>query len=677
MAATPPTDDYVLWEDTDPETLRLYSLLPEFFRRADAADTSTETKYPLLRWLDTTVRWYGDVARLVDRFNYPQVNPSTSDLVDPYTSDESWTRWLGQLVNIVAIQTPDIVTTSSWQFLYSLLDAAGNSDGVPQWWEWQGDSSQGANDGDNTWEYFQNANLSERTQLTPVRDAINRRRLLANSYTTARNAHGYYDGSGPSITAAIKAVLTGQQYVWVGNYAELVQLGPVRPNSVTVTGSATDYFALTSTVDLGRALVLPGTAGNLASTPHSAAFQNAIVEFVFRVAPESVAAGTEVIQCKRGATTGFEFSVERSGSSVVFRRSYDGTTWGATGTSTGFLTAGTYNWVKITHNATTGALAFFSASDSAVEPTSWTARGTATTTTGTPHAGTNDLVFSTNRTTEYFAGRISRSILRTGASPTTVLDVDFSQQNEGATSFSCTTNQTITITQGATEPKAQIYTGREIVLAMDRTVTSTVTNQSLSLGSGINISQTTTALVVGVGDNTATGVLPNGSRGAVRMRLNFNYPGNCKVTATHTPNGGSASTVINGVNVATGSSFNRPSGPTIFTFGRGLSGTIYSATIDGTVANINEFAVTNRYLNTGTARASDTTIWGNSTGDSFTFNYTGTPYSGTATVAPEWTRIHVVTRSEESPNNLILFQAIETARPAGFEIVLHSAIEGP
>lgn len=466
MTVTVPTDPYVIFTDTDPEVLRLYGLLPEMFRRYDEADTTCEGGYPFLRWLDIQFRWFGDIATLMDRFNFPEVNTTTSDLVDPYTSNDEWLTWLSQLVNISVTATPGQTTSSSWEFLAAFVDAianGGNGDGIPTWAEWQF--------GDRTWQQLQDANLAQRSQLTPVRDSINRRRTLdPDPYITARAAYGYYDGSAPAIARAVSAVLGGHQYVWVGSYADLVTLGPVYPTKVTLAGSDTEFFELSGEISL---------------------------------------------------------------------------------------------------------------------------------------SGLSNIV-----------------------------------------TFSC-----------------------------DHTVADAVDNTIMSYGEDITVSSTTAGITVSIGTQTWDYVGALAGRAEVEVSIDFSTPGHAVVTVVRTPNGGGPSTLINAVDQTI--TITPPDGLLLFTFGRLFTGDVYSATFEGTICLLTEFAVGNQFLNTGAGVASDATVWVNTGGDTMVFAYTGTPYSGTGTVAPEWTRIHVVTRSSETPDAQVVTDAAETQRPAGFEIVLHTATEGP
>lgn len=672
----PPSTAYVLWTDTDPETLRLYSLLPEFLRKADENDSTCTGGYPLLRWLDLQVRWYGSVAALMDRFNYPTVNTSTSDLGDPYTSDDEWLNWLGQLVSVSVSQVPGLTSSSTWSFLSTFVDIS--ADGIPQWWEWQGDSSSSVRDGTRTWSALQDSNLSQRSQLNPVRDAIEHRRSLSSSYTTARSAYGYYDGSSPSIANAARAVLSGSQYAWAGNLTDLQNLGPVAPLTVDLAGSSTDYFMMNKTVELGRALVLPGTVGNNVSTPHVSGLDiTGNHEIVACLTADDWSTGAQRWIFYKGAselTANYSFQLNVNDDLVWAALTSAGVQYSGMVPAPKTLVAdGVHLWVKMTRDNTSGVHTWYynTTSPPELEPTTWSSGGTQTIAPGATLTTNAQSLFI--GTTNGLSGRIYRIAVRNGIGGTPVFDVDFTKQVESSTSFSESTSKTMTVNQSASQPKAQIYTGRIIKMAMERIASSGTTNQSMTYGGSISISQTTLSLNVGIGAVSATGVIPNGGRATVEVWLDFNYPGNCKVYATHTPYGGVKTVVINSTNVT--HTITRPSGTNLMTFGRNFAGRLYSATFDTTVCNSGSFVVNDLYLNTGYSKSSDGVTWTNSGGNSMTFVYLGTPYTGAATASPEWTRIHVLVRASEKPTDQVLLNAIETVRPAGCEIVLHTASE--
>jgi hypothetical protein len=204
----------------------------------------------------------------------------------------------------------------------------------------------------------------------------------------------------------------------------------------------------------GSGLVLPGVAGNFASSPDLAAYTPTTIEVVARFSPDSVAAGAKTITNKRTAAAELEFDLSADGTSLRFRRSYSSTSWGVNVTSSAFLTAGLPVWVKVTHNAATGATAFYSAPDQSTEPSSWTARGTATSTTGPPHNGTGTLNVGSPATTEHLSGTVRQVILRDGIGGTIVYNANFATAPRAATSFTESSSNLATVTINETRGNA-------------------------------------------------------------------------------------------------------------------------------------------------------------------------------------------------------------------------------
>ena len=138
----------------------------------------------------------------------PNTNIPASHLVDPMNVDGGWVPWLAQLVSIPGITVADASSASAtWGYLYSYVDV--DTDGIPEWWEWQGSSAPG-NPATASWETLMNSNLAQRSQLTPVRQLIRR-----------RQTHGFREGSTDAIRHVVQSVLGGSKWCMVGKYADL------------------------------------------------------------------------------------------------------------------------------------------------------------------------------------------------------------------------------------------------------------------------------------------------------------------------------------------------------------------------------------------------------------------------------------------------------------------------
>jgi len=201
-------------------------------------------------------------------------------------------------------------------------------------------------------------------------------------------------------------------------------------------------------------LVFPGYAGNWATIPAAGAIgiPTGDCEIVARVSsPVWANAGTPqgIAIAKNGS---YYFLV---GSYISFWT--NGVFPGST--AHGF-TNGSIGWVRATRIASTGAIAFYSAPDSPTEPTSWTARGTATSTAGPMTVGGTTISLGAyNAVANPFNGRILRIIVRDGIGGTALTDV--SENNAGVmltpTTFDANVGGTVTV--NTKQPLAFVFPG--------------------------------------------------------------------------------------------------------------------------------------------------------------------------------------------------------------------------
>jgi hypothetical protein len=195
-------------------------------------------------------------------------------------------------------------------------------------------------------------------------------------------------------------------------------------------------------------LYLPGTAGNYASVPDSAATSPTNdIEIVARIAFDRWDAPQAIFNKQQS----FSFLAWGSG---ILRLSVtaDGSTYtDADSTAHGFV-AGQCYWVKVTRVRSTGLTSFFWSPDQTSEPGVWTAIGTSTQSAGAApfdNAQATE-IGSVNGGTAYLtAGGVSRAMLRTTLGGPTVLNVDFAGCRDLASSFVCPTGQTVTIVAAA------------------------------------------------------------------------------------------------------------------------------------------------------------------------------------------------------------------------------------
>jgi hypothetical protein len=223
-----------------------------------------------------------------------------------------------------------------------------------------------------------------------------------------------------------------------------------------------------------RYAYFPGVAGNFLSVPDAANLNiSGDFEIVARCALSDWTPAVINVIANKDVSTGsavrsWTFRLTATGA-LQLLVSVDGTALLSAIGSVVPAVDGTALWVKATRVAATGLVSFYSAADAPTEPSSWTARGTASTTAGTMTNGTSPLVIgarSAGGALEPLAGRIMRVIVRNGIDGTTVLNFDAAANLNGvaeaATSFALTTGGTATVNRSA-PPATELVTGRQTV----------------------------------------------------------------------------------------------------------------------------------------------------------------------------------------------------------------------
>jgi hypothetical protein len=288
------------------------------------------------------------------------------------------------------------------------------------------------------------------------------------------------------------------------------------------------YAALnaTASVDFGRSsdayLTLPGSAGAYATVPDSAALDlTGSLEIVARVAMTdwNTPVNQRIVSKLNGASTaaggGYELYVSNSGT-LVFQYSDGAAATNLVGSPLGFTNGLTY-WVRVTFDLTTSTAVFYYAGDQAAEPTTWSSAGSASGTGGPAANAIAVTVGGMTGLSREFAGNMYRVAVRnaTGASPVTVLDVDFTR---GITSTSTTTfaeyssnAATVTIS-GCTAvpavsgvPFSAIETNYGSELLFNR-----IGVQSAGFG-GVTVIQLASQLIYGISSYTTPTLLLNSS----------------------------------------------------------------------------------------------------------------------------------------------------------------------
>lgn len=241
------------------------------------------------------------------------------------------------------------------------------------------------------------------------------------------------------------------------------------------TGDVTWTGTKRLVADATAFVYLPGVSGNGLTVPDAAALDiTGDLEIMARVSADDwTPAARSTLVAKYNASTAnrsYAFTVNTTGV-LLFQWSTTGAAGGANeqASSAPSLTDGVAYWLKVTLDADDGAgnrvITFYKAADQASEPSSWTTISTHTT-AGTVAIFSGSAVGSVGTWsdgTQPFGGNVHRAIVRDGIGGTTALDVDTSVlTDDGATSFTATTGQTVTINRstGATYKTEVVVPGR-------------------------------------------------------------------------------------------------------------------------------------------------------------------------------------------------------------------------
>ena len=217
------------------------------------------------------------------------------------------------------------------------------------------------------------------------------------------------------------------------------------------------------------ALVLPGVAGNYASTPDHARLDIVgDIDFIAKVASDNWTVGTvQTIFGKYAAggagTSSYIFRIQATTGKLQVLWSVLGGATLITATSSAAVgfTNGVANWVRATLDVDNGAagndVIFYTSADGV----SWTQLGTTVTTANTTSIYDSTTILTIGSlspaTTDLFVGKIYRAQIYNGIAGTLVFDADFSAQARDTTSFAESANgATVTINSTAIAVPARI-----------------------------------------------------------------------------------------------------------------------------------------------------------------------------------------------------------------------------
>lgn len=238
---------------------------------------------------------------------------------------------------------------------------------------------------------------------------------------------------------------------------------PSLTSSFTATSGQTVTVTAVSGVDTNDPLLLthtgtnylylPGTQNNWASSPDAAAvdiLSNIQIAAHIALDDWTPSLVNTIVGKRSGGPTnfGYHFKVSTSGN-LVFEYG-DTAVSTATRTSTATISASNEQalWVKVTRDAASGAVEFFTAPTQLTEPTTWTQLGATVAGAIGSMANSGDPIgigAYNGSFNEQLTGRIYKVVVRNGIGGTIVFDADFSR-NTSQTSFTESSSNAATVT---------------------------------------------------------------------------------------------------------------------------------------------------------------------------------------------------------------------------------------
>jgi hypothetical protein len=242
-------------------------------------------------------------------------------------------------------------------------------------------------------------------------------------------------------------------------------------NFVYTPGSAGNYVSVPHADSLNilgtegvKFLSLPGENSQFASSPDATALDiTGDIDLRARLAADNWSDPDAPYVLAKSQSGQRSYAIQIIGGGLVLYWTTDGSTL-LNGSSTAAVpfAAGQAGWIRATIDVDNGAggrtITFYTAPDSAIEPTSWNILGTAVTQAGVTSifSGTAPLeIGSISNGGQTFAGKIYRAVVLNGINGTTVFDADFTQQTIGSRGFIESTGKLVTLNGAA----AQIVDG--------------------------------------------------------------------------------------------------------------------------------------------------------------------------------------------------------------------------
>ena len=280
---------------------------------------------------------------------------------------------------------------------------------------------------------------------------------LSDARTPTSHAASHQDGGSDELALDASQITTGT--------VATARLGTGTASANTfLRGDQTYQPVPAGNNDMGRvsnAIYLSGTglsvngatSGNTAATPDATALDiTGDIDIVVRAAATDwTLLTTQVLVSKRQTASTLSYRLYVYGGKLFFQFSVSTGSDAVEVFSTAAVgfSAGQAGWVRVTRNATTGDVKFYTAPDSSSEPSSWTSQlgATVATTPSGIYNSNSQLEFgSTLNGGNPFGGTIYQVILRDSIGGTPVYNADFTTATADALTFTPATGGTITIT---------------------------------------------------------------------------------------------------------------------------------------------------------------------------------------------------------------------------------------
>ena len=222
-------------------------------------------------------------------------------------------------------------------------------------------------------------------------------------------------------TSGTTTTLVDTTKVWTASLFVGRQVRITGGTGVGQTGIITANTATQVTIGVAWAVAPDATSTYIVESAFNVTGDLEIVARLYQ--PTATNTGDRLIVARPFSFGGYYLVVNTSRQlSLGYSESATPTTLRNVSSSAGAVPLDAGVWVKVTRVAATGAFAFYTAADSATEPTSWTLVNSGTGVAGNLVSNSNALGVGGNSTSNNWSGNLYRAIVRNGIGGTVVAD---------------------------------------------------------------------------------------------------------------------------------------------------------------------------------------------------------------------------------------------------------------